>query len=158
MKKARKRIENRISSSLRNNKGTTMMETIVAFTVLVVILLALTRIIVFSSELRMRAMDTGRIMQTFNKCLYSNELNNGTGFDKVTKEHYDSSGAKATQAGGGVKGPLFYIKPKDNNVDLWVTDINAYSYTYNETDPSVNTENLTIPKAIVFVHESDDTP
>ena len=158
MKKARKRIENRISSSLRNNKGTTMMETIVAFVVLVVILLALTRIIMFSSELRMRAMDTGRIMQTFNKCLYSNELKTGTSFDKVTKEHYDSSSAKNSQAGGGVKGPLFYIKPENNNVELWVTDINAFSYTYNETDPSVNTENLTIPKVIMFVHESDDTP
>ena len=58
---------------LKDNKGTTMFETLVAFTVLSIILVALFRMIMFSSELRMRASDMNSIMKTFNTELYSKD-------------------------------------------------------------------------------------
>ena len=148
--------KNRIIEILKDDKGTTMMETLVAFVVLMIILVALTRMIFFSSELRMRAMDTGRLMQTFNKELYSNSE-----LDKVSVVKYVTENVQYEDTN---KGPLFYIVPEKKNsegkdVDLWVSDINAYSYTYDMSkDSNASSENLAIPKALVFVHEKDDTP
>ena len=141
---------NRIKTVLRENKGTTMMETLVAFVVLMIILAALTRMIFFSSELRMRAMDTNRIMQTFNKEIYSNGS-----LDKVKMTKFTTT--NETISAGKVKGPLFYITPDDREegdpeIDLWVTDIDAYSYSYDKWDSTVNSENLAVPKALMFEH------
>lgn len=148
-----KKRKNRICVVLRNNKGTTMMETLVAFTVLMIILVALTKIVFFSSELRMRAIDTGRLMQTFNKELYSNGELDKVSEKKYVTEYVDYEDTK--------KGPVFYIVPDqtsvEGEVDLWVSDIHAYSYAYDVTkDSNASTENLVIPKAIKFVHEKDD--
>ena len=132
---------------LKENKGTTMVETIVAFVVLTIILVALYRMIMFSSELRMRATDMSNIMKEFNTELYSKgTLNN------VTKEPYVTNNISLGE--GKVKGPLFYIKTDDES-ELWVSDIKAYGYSYKENDIQKN-DHMSIPKAIVFVHEKDD--
>ena len=95
-------------------------------------------------------------MQTFNKELYSNSE-----LDKVSVVKYVTENVQYEDTN---KGPLFYIVPEKKNsegkdVDLWVSDINAYSYTYDMSkDSNASSENLAIPKALVFVHEKDDTP
>ncbi|MCR4847203.1 MAG: hypothetical protein K5865_10735 [Eubacterium sp.] len=135
---------------IKNNKGTTMMETLVAFVVLAIILVALYRMIVFSSELRMRATDMNSMMQTFNKELYSSGA-----LSKVEKIPYTTNNIKLPEKGEGrVKGPLFYIETDDGS-ELWVDDINAYGYTY-KADDLVNNDHMMVPKALVFVHEKDD--
>ncbi len=156
MKSDKKKHEKRIINVLKENKGSTMMETLVAFVVLMVILVAITRMIFFSSELRMRAMDTNRVMQTFNKELYSSGA-----LDKVKMKKYVTEDVELSD--GKVKGPVFYITPDrdegESEIDLWLLDVNAYSYTYDKSaDSTVESENLAIPKALVFVHQSDDTP
>ena len=149
----KKNASNRIKRVLRSNKGTTMMETLVAFVVLMVILVALTRVIMFSSELRMRAMDTGRVLQTFNKCLYSNELKTSDQFEMVKKQHYSSAHASDARPGGGVVGPLFYITPDGSSSELWVTEIEANSYTYDDADANNTNENYALPSVMVFEHK-----
>ena len=153
MIKDKKIIRTKNKISLRDNKGSTMLETLVAFAVLMVILVALTRLIMFSSELRMRAIDTGRILQTFNKCLYSEELKNSNSFEKVKKTHYNSDRANEERPTGGVVGPLFYITSDETGSELWVTEIEADCYTYDSSDSSVSTENLSVPNAIIFDHK-----
>ena len=148
-----KNLKYRISNVLYNDKGTTMMEVLVSFVVLMVILVALTRAIFLSSELRMRAMDTGRIMQTFNKCIYSTEIKNSESFDKVKRERFTTNNIEISD--GKYKGPLFYITPdEDKNVELWVTEIDANCFTYDPDDSTVSSENLVIPKAIMFEHKT----
>lgn len=148
-----KNLKNRICNVLYDDKGTTMVEVLVSFVVLMVILVALTRTIFLSSELRMRAMDTGKIMQTFNKCLYSAEIKNSESFDKVKRKKYTTNNEELSP--GKFKGPLFYITPEeDDAVELWVTEIDANCYTYDATDSTVVSENLAIPKAIVFEHKT----
>lgn len=148
-----KNLKNRIEHVLYEDKGTTMMEVLVSFVVLMIILVALTRTVFFSSELRMRAVDTGRIMQTFNKCLYSQELKDGTSFDKVKRVKYTTDNVEISD--GKYKGPLFYITPEeDSAVELWVTEIDANCFTYDPDDSTVSSENLVIPKAIMFEHKT----
>ena len=55
------------------NKGTTMVETIAAFTVLAVILAALYHIVKFSSDLRVLAVDTAHLNQLFLREVYKND-------------------------------------------------------------------------------------
>ena len=132
---------------LKDNKGTTMFETLVAFTVLSIILVALFRMIMFSSELRMRASDMNSIMKTFNTELYSKGA-----LVKVEREKYYTNNESLGE--GKVKGPLFYIKTDDES-ELWVSDINAYGYSYKESTVE-ESDHMSIPKALVFVHEKDD--
>ena len=142
-----KNLKNRINNVLYNDKGTTMMEVLVSFVVLMVILVALTRAIFLSSELRMRAMDT------FNKCIYSIEIKNSESFDKVKRERFTTNNVEISD--GKYKGPLFYITPDDDkNVELWVTEIDANCFTYDPDDSTVSSENLAIPKAIMFEHKT----
>lgn len=57
----------------KKNKGTTMVETIAAFTVLAVILAALYHIVKFSSDLRVLAVDTAHLNQLFLREVYKND-------------------------------------------------------------------------------------
>lgn len=55
---------------LRNNKGSTMVETLVSFVVLFIIMGILTSAIFFASELKMKASDIARIQSDFNRQIY----------------------------------------------------------------------------------------
>ncbi len=56
-----------------NNKGTTMVETLAAFTVLAVILASLYEIVNFSSRLRIMATDTALLNQMFLREVYKKD-------------------------------------------------------------------------------------
>ena len=144
--------KNKISRIVRNNKGSTMMETLAAFVVLMVILVALTKLVSFSAELRMRAMDMNRITQEFNKVIYSNKSTYDSTTGKVTITEYKTVNGK--MASGKVRGPLFYIVSPEGG-ELWVSDIDAYGYSYKTDDPVVSDGKLSVPKAIEFVHQKD---
>ena len=152
----------RITKAINDNRGSTMMETLVAFVVLMIIVAALTRLVMFSSELRMRATDMNRITQEFNKEIYADRSTYiksddsdvfVNGASKVVYKKYETT--KEKTAHGNESGPLFYlVSPEDG--ELWVSDINAYGYSYKTDDAVIKDNNLTVPKAIVFVHKNDD--
>ena len=134
-----------------NNKGTTMVETLVAFVVLMIVLLALFKMVTFCSQLKMRSIDTSRVLQVFNQEIYRN--NNV--YEKVHRVKYVTD----LSLREGKQGPLFYIVPAgsdDMNKRLWVTDINAYSFSYDENDTLIKEDKIMAPKAMVFVHKKDD--
>ena len=122
-----------------NNKGTTMVETLVAFVVLMIVLLALFKMVTFSSQLKMRSIDTSRVLQVFNQEIYRN--NNV--YEKVHRVKY-------------VTDLSLREGKHDMNKRLWVTDINAYSFSYDENDTLIKEDKIMAPKAMVFVHKKDD--
>ena len=166
------RIRKRWHKCVKDNKGVTMMETVVAFTVLVIILAMIYQMVAFSSSLRMKAADMSHVVQTFNAELYRNGDPSDSG--KVLMESYESS-TKASD------GPLFYfslntektdydknqyssyegVTGKNEVVDknprnrLKFTQISADCYYFNPDDPLVSDGKLIVPKAIKFIHKKD---
>jgi hypothetical protein len=69
-----------------NHKGSTMVETLVSFVVLFIVLAALYNIVVFSSELYLRSVDTSRLQQKFYREIYKKDDRLDTSF--ITKTRY----------------------------------------------------------------------
>ncbi len=75
---------------LNNNQGSTMVETLVAFVVLMIILAIMYGVIAFCSELRMRAEDTSRAVVKFRTEMYnSKNAPEGTDFGVHKKDYQD---------------------------------------------------------------------
>ena len=180
----KKRINNdSLRERFSQNRGSTMVETLVAFVVLMIILALITGIIMFCSKLRMRAEETSRAMTEFTAQI--NNVENET--DISTEEGSVESGvAKVTtntannlkitryrtgkQVTKGEDGritsskpvPLFYLVTPESDTDE--SDENYqkdYLSLYNiETDSYAyisGDENLQylLPKALRFVHKED---
>lgn len=92
-------LKNRTKKSL-NNRGMTMVETIVSFLVLIIVLAGLYSMVKFSSQLSMRAVDTGRLLQSFSGTLYKNGDKIGTdqagGYVNVTAYNGANDGSSMT--------------------------------------------------------------
>ena len=69
---------------IKNNSGTTMMEVLVSFVVLMIVMAALYGMVRISSNLRMRAVDTANIREEFNSEIYKNHSS-----DKVDTYYYN---------------------------------------------------------------------
>ena len=59
---------------IKNNKGTTMVETLVAFVILIIILGMIYGIIHFCSIMRLNAEDMNKKINTFSGEIYSNDI------------------------------------------------------------------------------------
>lgn len=141
------------NKEILNNRGTTMLETLIAFVVLMVILGVLYNIIAFCSELKMSATDMNTYMQDFSVEIYNKKTT------KVIKTE------KITKVDAGVKKPLFYLELSDEtqkdkngcdsvaeeNKKISLYNLNAVTYVY---DAEGDTRNI-IPKATRFVHKHD---
>ena len=64
-----------------NNKGTTMLETVVSFVVLVIILAVIYQMIAYCTRLRMKATDVDNMTQAVNKAMYKDNIDESV--DKV---------------------------------------------------------------------------
>ena len=70
-------METRIEKMMRfkflkqNNNGSTMVETLVSFTVIAIVMAALYAIVSFSSELWMNSIDASRVQQHFSVLTYT---------------------------------------------------------------------------------------
>lgn len=146
----------RKSNRISNNKGTTMVETISAFAVLMVITAVLYGIIALCSELRMQATDAGRVIREFDRELY----NQKEGSTLITKRNYETKN----------NVPLFYItvntedttpgnlkneETTDMTREISLYNICAKTYTYNVS--SENAGHIVVPKAVQFIHKTDWT-
>ena len=128
-----------------NNRGTTMIEILVAFTVLTLIMGVLYGIIAFSSELRMRSVDASNVLQEFNREIYNENSASGV----IDQKEYHTQGNKA----------LFYITPRDSqesSVNIPLTNLECTSYTYHVSgEEKDRMEHVVIPKVLVFSHKAD---
>ena len=146
--------KNKTRKKCLNNKGTTMIETIVAFVVLVIILLIIARIVTYCSNLRMKAVDTNSIIRDFNSEIYKAPDKIDT--NEVTTESYVY---KAED------GPEFYLMLDYNNTEMMTNNVKDdptkyqnYKLRMNKTEatcyksvnPLIESEQLVTPKVLVF--------
>lgn len=140
---------------ITNNKGTTMIETIVSFVVLLIVIAGLTAMIRFSSNLRMRAVDTANVRAEFNKEIYKKNPNTS-----IVSE-YSYIGKSAPD-----KKTMFYFVVSDEtsaeNLDTVNGDATTYDFKQNIKVPNIDAtgyvgidarianENLVKPKVLMF--------
>ena len=167
--------------SLHDNRGTTMVETLVSFVVLMIILAVITGMIMFCSKLRMRAEDTSRAMTIFTAQI-NNKDNTVTktvteGNAGVDTKTFTANNIKVSRYTTGKEvltdeegrtisikqNPLFYLVTPESATDesddnyrkdyLSLYNIEADSYAYISNDG----ENLQYlqPKALRFIHKKD---
>ena len=139
---------------IHNNKGTTMVETLVAFVVLMIILAIIYSAISFCARLRMKATDVDSITESFNAEIYKDDSKINP--DEVSFESYSE------QEG---KGPVFYLVLDYENTDMitnnvkdTITDYSNFKIrmnkteatSYKSTNPLIQSEELPTPKALHF--------
>lgn len=154
------------------NRGTTMLETLVAFSVLMVILGVLYNIIAFCSVLRMQSADTNTSMQIFNREIYNSKSVDSS----ITEESEDKkpriisaddSKVVITRYRTYDDTPLFYLSLSNESgekvegaapLSLYNLDAVTYSYKGNaaEEEDEEDVENAdvkygtAVPKALQF--------
>lgn len=127
-----------------NNKGTTMLETVVSFVVLVIILAVIYQMIAYCTRLRMKATDVDNMTQAVNKAMYKDNIDESV--DKVVCIPY-STDAKVLSGEDMTKGPLFYMVVDEQKTDasngypsseldhrIWINDINANCFKAVDAD------------------------
>jgi len=150
----------KIKKLFKDNKGNTMLETMVSFVVLMIVLAGLYAMIRFATDLRMRAMDSSRVQSEFGDQIYrtDNNMQNVKAYKYIGK-HANSEANDPT---------VFTLKLSDTtnisknfcddsitksnvNSSIKLPNINATGYV--STNPLVDSENLVPPRVLVFEHE-----
>lgn len=142
---------------LFKNDGTTMLETIISFVVLTLVLTALYAMIRFSSNLRMRAIDSVDVRNSFNTEIYKEDPN------KNVVDVYNYVGKHAKD-----KKTMFSLKVNSDtsaeNLDITNGDGTPYNFNnsvrlpnvdaigYVSKDSRVDEENLACPKVLMFYY------
>ncbi len=164
-----------------NNKGTTMVETLVSFVVLVIVFAALYGMIRFSSNLRMNAADAAKVRNSFNSEIYkSDNLSNVDTYYYIGQNTKNASERKTmfslklvtaddtTVTGNATSSKNLNLsesmseelKNKFSN-SVRVPNIDATAYV--STDPIIKGEDgknrIAVPKVLMFdYHEPSPTP
>ncbi|MBR0146026.1 MAG: prepilin-type N-terminal cleavage/methylation domain-containing protein [Eubacterium sp.] len=149
----KKRILSNSKHVYNNNSGSTMIETIVSFVIILIVLAALYGMVRFSSNLRMRATDTADIRNSFG-----NEIYKKTPDDSVEVSNYLGKRADNIY--------MFSLTPdldstdvsnlsteSEINIDIFGQSIrlpNIDASGYVSVDPRIKEENLVTPKIISF--------
>ena len=149
-------IKKRSSDVLKNNLGTTMVETLVSFVVLMIVLAALYAMFRFSANLRMRAIDTANVRTEFNGEIYKTnpDTSKVTVYKYIGKREQDHTtmfmlklNDKTTDAnlsnstGSGIEKDSFKQSIRVPNID---------ATGYVSKDSRITEENLATPKVLVF--------
>lgn len=166
----------------RDNRGVTMVETLVAFTVLMIVLGILYGILSVCNILRMRAQDTNQAVIEFGREMYNKQ--NSEGENTANHIAITSYETKDNQ-------PLFYLSVSDETAkenfgtagetywdithpdlegasqeaqnaanaqlqELWLSmyNIEAVTYVYLPSSDG-EASKIIIPKAVKFVHKED---
>ena len=136
-----------------------MIETLVSFVVLVMVLAALYGVVLFSSELYMRSVDTSRLQQQFYREIYKTSGRNED-FIKVTS-YEAGSGVHGNDYSPNHAGLVLSLdkektKPEnygdDDNIYINLNLIAADTYVCKQSETDKNT---IMPKAILFKPETN---
>ena len=170
---------------LAGNQGVTMVETLVAFTVLMVVLGILYSIISFCNTLRMRAQDTNQAVVTFGEQMYNQENipDGDNSANHISIKSYSTVGKKeplfylsiskdTDELNYGTAGKSYYdmINPnlpddatnqqkkavEDSQKALWISMVRIGAIAYSYLPTDAEVEEkIIIPKAIKFIHRED---
>lgn len=144
-----------IKNILGRDTGMTMLETLIAFLVLTIVLAALYGMVVFSTNLRMRAIDTEKVRSEFNQEIYMTsptskvDVYSYVGKSKDNKTMFmlqlssQTSNYNLKTGSEGVDIAKF-----QNNVKL--PNIDAKGFV--STDSRIQSERLVTPKALTFMY------
>ncbi len=141
---------------ISNNKGSTMVETLVSFVVLVIILAIIYQVVSFCNNLRLKSIDTDNVLKQFNAEIYKP-------IDKIDSSRVDVE----EYAPNDEDGSLFIIELDTTNTDVAKNiqgDSSIYSSfrltlgnmkatCYRSNDSIIDEEQLATPKALVFKYE-----
>lgn len=101
MKNSVKKNMKKLKNIMTQNAGSTMVETMVSFVVLAIVLAALYGMVRLATNLRMRAIDTAYVRETFNEEIYKSG-------DKTNVEEHEYFGAHSTITNND--GTMFTLK------------------------------------------------
>lgn len=144
-----------------NDKGSTILETVIAFVVLTIVLLALFRMVTFSSQLRMRAIDTANVRNSFNQNYYMKDIDRDDSEAVYNIKHYDYEGISdkdqytafmlvfdsMTTDGTNYQ---FGANEIDMSKPLTLSRIDATGYVSCDPMTDVNGESVVTPKLLKF--------
>ena len=130
-----------------NNRGSTMVETLVSFTVVAIVLASLYAIVSFSTRLWMNSVDASNLQQSFTDEMYRKNPNT----ELVGKTSYKAGSVPETD--DGEKYANFILVPDDNSEagQIYLNNISADYYFVK--DEAVDNEKIAAPKAIIFKHK-----
>ena len=128
-----------------NNKGSTMVETLVSFVVVAIVLAALYAIISFSTRLWMNSVDASNVQQSFTDELYRKNPNT----ELVEKTSYEAGAVPETDDGKKYAN-FILVSTGDQDEQIYLSNIGADYYV--SIDSAVEKEKIAAPKAIVFKH------
>ena len=151
--------KNKKLNILNDNSGSTMVETLVAFVILLVVLAALYGMVRFSTNLRMRAVDSADVRNSFCKEIYKS-----AGVIKTDVKCTNYVGKFSKTDGTGTT--MFTLKPssKTDNSNFYTGEKPGYydrlfnslripcidATGYVSTDERIANENLPTPRIICF--------
>ena len=130
-----------------NNKGSTMVETLVSFVVVAIVLAALYAIISFSTRLWMDSVDASNLQQSFTDELYRKNPNT----ELVEKTSYEAGSVPETDDGKKYAN-FILVSSGDGSQEEQIYLSNIGADYYVSIDSAVNKEKIAAPKAIVFKH------
>ena len=167
------RAQNTKREALRSNRGTTMVEVMVAFVVLAILTGIMYGMIAFCSTLRKRAEDTNRAVLEFGRELYSKGTKSHisekifTTSDNVPLFYLavDAQSTNEANFGSTSQALAYYNTLKMENTSggatdaqkgLWISlyQIEATVSTY-VPEADMDQEHLIVPKVISFIHKED---
>ena len=154
----RLRKKNKLSEYIiNNNNGSTMIETLVAFLVLMIIMAILMHMINYCFQLEMKSVDTDTVFARFNTELYKP-------LDAVNSEEVSAQKIETDEN----LGPVFYLMIDTDKTDMTrnkiqngTTDYEKYKIglysisakSYKSVNGMIASENLVTPQALIFDYE-----
>lgn len=140
----------RMKKILKQNKGSTMVETLVSFTVIAIVMAALYAIVSFSTELWMNSVDASNVQQHFSEEISKKNPDS----QYVQKTSYKAGLASDPDDADEYAGLVLVYDDGDDTNDFYIVlnDISAESYV--SVDGSVTDDNIAAPKVIMFKHKS----
>lgn len=141
----------------KNQKGSTMVETLVSFVVLFLVLASLYGIVAFSAELYMRSVDTSRMTQKFYKEIYKKDEFVGVGTNPFIKKQNYKAGFGATEGENRYSALELSVIIDDTNFtgdqrmkNSKIKLSNTSAKTYVAQDEAFKEKNIIVPKAVRF--------
>ncbi len=143
-----------------NNTGSTMLETLVSFVILMIVLAALTAMIRFAIELRMRSEDVSRVYNSFNAEVYKDTpavnvktydykgISAGDDYTMFTLKLDESTSPRNIEVNTGKEGWVEADKSNNYFKSLSLPRIDATGY--ESTDPLISSEHIVTPKVLMF--------
>ena len=163
-----KTASNKMFRRIMNNSGSTMVETLVSFAVLVIVFAALFGMIRFSSNLRMRAVDTADVSSSFNGEVYKQngmenvDVHEYIGWhdsDNISMFNLKLDSEKTKQCNVDTtsnvpSGDKLESVSKSTSLEMKykksIKLINVDATGYVSVDPRIASEHLATPKILVF--------